>query len=230
MMLMRPRPGREKAAEYGSSLILICWMAEVLTSRLFTSMPFTSNVTPAVPSDALSRNCEMVATASSSKIGRLSSAPWVTDTESAFPVALVVTCVAPVTVTSWCMAASASVTRSGFSARRPTSIATRCGWNPPSVTRRMYRPGGTESKTNVPRSVVVADRATDPDACVSSTSAAGSTAPVSSTTTPARVPRGAGDWANAAAATVRHHTMAAARTQPAGRTRASALRTMATIA
>ena len=72
---MRPRPGREKAAEYGSWLILICWIADVLTFRLLTSIPLTRMVTPPVPSDPLSRNRDTAATASSSKIGRLSSAP-----------------------------------------------------------------------------------------------------------------------------------------------------------
>ena len=43
---MRPRPGREYSAEYGSALILICWMADALTPRLFTAIPLTTSVTP----------------------------------------------------------------------------------------------------------------------------------------------------------------------------------------
>ena len=59
---IRPRPGREYSAEYGSWLILICWTAEALTFNAFTSMPLTTIVTPPVAIDPVSRNCESVAT------------------------------------------------------------------------------------------------------------------------------------------------------------------------
>ena len=87
---MRPRPGRE-AAEYGPWLILICWIADVLTFRLLTSIPLTRMVAPPVPSNPLSRNFDTAATASSSKIGRLSSAPGADWSASAFAAAPVAT-------------------------------------------------------------------------------------------------------------------------------------------
>ena len=43
---MRPRPGREYSAEYGSWLILICCTADALTFSALTSMPLTTIVTP----------------------------------------------------------------------------------------------------------------------------------------------------------------------------------------
>jgi hypothetical protein len=84
-------------------LILICWIAAVLTLRLFTSIPFTRRLTPPVPSVLLSRNREMAATASSSKTGRLSSVCASSAIVSALAAAPVATrdALSPVTVTSW---------------------------------------------------------------------------------------------------------------------------------
>ena len=59
---MRPRPGREYSAEYGSWLILICCTADALTLSALTSMPLTTMVTPPLPSDPASRKRDIVAT------------------------------------------------------------------------------------------------------------------------------------------------------------------------
>jgi hypothetical protein len=58
---MRPRPGREYSAEYGSWLILICSTADALTFSALTSIPLTTRVTPPVPIDPESRKREIVA-------------------------------------------------------------------------------------------------------------------------------------------------------------------------
>ena len=58
---MRPRPGREYSAEYGSWLIRICCTADALTFSAFTSIPFTTTVTPPVPIEPESRKRDRVA-------------------------------------------------------------------------------------------------------------------------------------------------------------------------
>ena len=58
---IRPRPGRAYSAEYGSWLILICWMADALTRRALTSMPLTTIVGPPDPSEPESRKRDIVA-------------------------------------------------------------------------------------------------------------------------------------------------------------------------
>ena len=73
---MRPRPGREYSAEYGSWLIRICCIADALTFSALTSMPLTTMVTPPLPIEPASRNCDIVAMKSLSKTGRLSSMSW----------------------------------------------------------------------------------------------------------------------------------------------------------
>ncbi len=65
---MRPRPGREYSAEYGSWLILICATAAALTLRALTSMPLTTIVTP-LPRAAGSRKRDAVAIRSRSSTG-----------------------------------------------------------------------------------------------------------------------------------------------------------------
>src|SRR5207249_9248348 len=88
------------------------------------------------------------------------------------------------TVTSWLIAAKGRVTRSGADGREPTVTRTVVGRNPSKVMRMSYRPGATRSKRNTPAASAVVESIGVPVAARSSTWAAGSTAPVGSTTVP----------------------------------------------
>ena len=134
---MRPRPGREYSAEYGSWLILICWMADTETFRLLISTPLTTSTTPLVPIALASRNRDIVARISWLKTGRFSIDVASTPDASRFDALSVLTSAATLpTVTSCVIPASGSVTRSGAGARLPTVTRTVVGWNPSNVTRR----------------------------------------------------------------------------------------------
>ena len=120
---MRPRPGREYSAEYGSWLIRICCIADALTFSALTSMPLTTIVTPPLPSEPASRNRDIVATKSLSKTGRLSSMFWSMVIASTLLPAAVPTSPLPVP----------TVTES-FRLARPSTIVSSAGLRAPTRT------------------------------------------------------------------------------------------------
>src|SRR5439155_7625853 len=105
-------------------------MADAETVRLFTSTPFTSRVVPFVPIAPASRKRVIVARMSWLNTGRFSIELASTLDVSRFDAVSVLTSAdALPTVTSWLIAASGNVTRSGAGARLLTVTRTVVGRN-----------------------------------------------------------------------------------------------------
>jgi len=109
----------------------ICCIAEALTLTALTSMPLTTTVTPPLPIAPASRNCDIVATRSLSKTGRLLSRSWSTVMASTLLPAVARTSVgALLTVISCVSAARSRTSRCGGGARVPRRSVTVAGRNP----------------------------------------------------------------------------------------------------